>query len=120
MLIVTLLFLIFAIITCFYSFLPMIINEKEAHENSEFCDNALFFKHIKAHSVDSYINLLCDKYQARPEDILPLDRCIVSQIIVTARLTSRKFDMFKLAAIFDFSAVVLGLGGLILVTVNQV
>ena len=67
----------------------------------------------------SYINLLCAKYRARPEDILPLDHCIVSQIIVNAQLTSRKFAIFRLVALFDLIAVVLGLGGFILVRLQR-
>ena len=116
MLLVTLLFLIFAIMTSMYSFLPVLVKKTGADGKLYPCDNALFFDHIKHHSVDSYISLLCDAYQAKPEDILPLDRCIISQTIVNARLASRKFAMFKLAAIFDLSAVALGLGGFMLIT----
>jgi hypothetical protein len=117
MLMVTMLFLIAAIITSMYSFFPVIVKATEACGETGSCDNALFFEHIKAHSVDSYISLLCDKYQARPEDILLLDRCIISQIIINARLASRKFAFFRLAAMLDLCAVVLGLGGFILVSV---
>jgi hypothetical protein len=116
MLMVTMLCLICAIITSIYSFYPVIVKESEAGATADLCDNALFFEHIKRHSVDSYISLLCDKYHARPEDILPLDRCIITQIIVNARLASRKFAIFKLAAMFDLIAIVLGLGGFILVS----
>ena len=116
MLLITMLLLISAIITSIYSFLPVIMKQPDACKFDQ-CDNALFFEHIKEHSVESYISLLCDKYQARPEDILPLDRCIVSQIIVNARLASRKFAIFKLVAMFDLIAVMLGLGGFILVTI---
>ena len=114
MLLITMLLLISAIITSIYSFLPEIVKKTEASDKSCLCDNALFFEHIKEHSIDSYISLLCGKYQARPEDILPLDRCIISQIIVNARLASRKFAIFKLVALFDLIAIVLGLGGFIL------
>ena len=116
MLLITMLLLIFAIITSIYSFLPVIMKKTEACKIDR-CDNALFFDHIKEHSVDSYIRLLCDKYHARPEDILPLDHCIISQIIVNARLASRKFAIFRLVALFDLIAVMLGLGGFVLVTV---
>ena len=116
MLLVTMLLLISAIITSIYSFLPVIVKKTDACKFEQ-CDNALFFDHIKEHSVESYISLLRDKYQARPEDISPLDRCIISQIIVNARLASRKFAIFKLVALFDLIAVVLGLGGFILVTI---
>ena len=115
-LLITMLLLIAAIITCIYSFLPVIVKKTEARNKSDLCGNALFFEHIKEHSVDSYISLLCDKYQARQDDIKPLDRCIISQIIVNARLASRKFVIFRLAAIFDLFAVVLGPGGYILIT----
>ena len=117
MLIVTMLCLIFAIIAGIYSFFPMIVKETKASAKAGPYDNALFFEHIKEHSVDSYISLLCDKYQARPEEILPLDRCIISQIIINARLASRKFAIFKLAAMFDLLAVMPGLGGFILASV---
>ena len=116
MLVVTMLLLIAAIISSIYSFFPVIMKETEACAKPGPSDNALFFEHIKKHSVDSYISLLCDKYQARPEDILPLDRCIISQIIINARLASRKFTIFRIAAVFDLIAVVLGLGGFILVS----
>ena len=116
MLLITMLLLISAIITSIYSFLPTIVKKTEACDKAALYDNALFFEHIKEHSVDSYISLLCDKYQARPEDILPLDRCVVSQIVVNARLASRKFAIFRLAATFDLIAVLMGLGGFILVS----
>ena len=116
MLIITILCLICAIITSICSFLPVIIKKTAVH-NADHCDNALFFEHIKAHSTDSYIRLLCDKYHANPEDILPLDHCIISQIIVNARLASRKLALFKLAASFDLVAIMLGLGGFILSTI---
>ncbi len=116
MLVLTILILIAAILTSFYSFLPVIVKKAEA-SNFEHCDNALFFAHIKEHSVESYIQLLQDKYNVKAEDILTLDRCIISHIIVNARLASRKFAMFRLVALFDLIAIVLGLGGLILVTI---
>ena len=117
MLVVTMLFLISAIITSIYSFFPVIVKETKARAKAGSYDNALFFEHIMQHSIDSYISLLCGKYQARAEDILPLDRCIISQIIINARLASRKFAFFRLAAMFDLIAIVLGLGGFILISV---
>jgi hypothetical protein len=116
MLVITMLLLVAAMISCLYSFLPVLVKEKARYDTA-CCENVLFFEHIKQHTVDSYIKLLCDKYLARQEDILPLDRCIVSQIIVNAQLASRKFAIFRLAALLDLIAVTLGLGGFILVTI---
>ncbi|MDR2696189.1 MAG: DUF5706 domain-containing protein [Deltaproteobacteria bacterium] len=115
MLVITMLLLIAAIITSLYSFLPKIVQTVGVRPPAR-GDNALFFEHIKEYTVDSYASLLCDKYRARLEDILPLDRCIIAQTIINAHLASRKFAIFRLVVLFDMIAVVLGLGGFILGT----
>jgi hypothetical protein len=106
----TLWMLICAVITSLCSFLPVIVQKTEADAITS-SDNVLFFEHVKRHSVDSYIQLLSVKYHVKTEDITPLDRCVVSQISVNARLTSRKFALFKLVAFLDLIAVLLGFGG---------
>ncbi len=105
--------LICSIIAGIYSFVPIIIHKAEADAASA-KDNALFFEHIKGHSMESYERLLCEKYGACPESVSALDRCIISQIIVNARLASRKFALFKRVAIFDLAAVGFALGGAVL------
>ena len=116
-LVMTICLLVCAIITSIYSFMPIIIKEKKA---SSVCagnnapNNALFFEHVKFHSVESYERLLCEHYLVNPENITPLDRCIISQIIANAHLASRKFALFKRAAAFDMVAVVFALGGTML------
>lgn len=106
--------LICAIITSMYSFVPIIIHKTDASAAPTH-DNALFFEHVKLHSAESYERLLCEKYMVTPESISPLDRCIISQIIVNARLASRKFALFKQVAVFDLAAVVFVLAGAMLV-----
>ena len=106
-------FLICAIITSIYSFIPIIIHDKHASAASA-GDNALFFEHVKSHSVESYERLLCAQYLFKPENIAPLDRCIILQIIANARLASRKFALFKRAAVFDLAAVSFALIGTML------
>lgn len=115
-LLLTLLLLICAIISSIYSFFPKIIKQMESNAG-ESCGNVLFFEHVKYHSLESYAQLLCEKYHFNPDEILPLDECIISQIIVNARLASRKFALFKLVAFFDFTAVIMGLGGFVLATI---
>ena len=102
--------LICAIITGIYSFIPIIIHEKKVRAASA-SDNALFFEHVKFHSAESYERLLCEGYQVSPENITPLDRCVISQIVANAHLASRKFTLFKRVAIFDLAAVACALGG---------
>lgn len=113
MLIVTMLMVICAIISGIYSFMPVIIKANNSCELGA-GDNALFFEDVKKHSVDSYIRLLCETYQASSEEILPLDRCVISHIIANAQIASRKFALFKYVAFFDLAAVILGLGGFLL------
>lgn len=117
-LLLTLLTLICAIISSIYSFFPVIIKRMDCDAAAN-CGNALFFEHIKYHSVESYKQLLCEKYHFKPDAVLPLDECIISQIIVNARIASRKFSLFKLVATFDLIAVILGLGGFVLTLVLQ-
>ncbi len=105
--------LVCAIITGIYSFVPIIIRKVEIGGDLA-SDNALFFEHVKAHSPESYERLLCEKYQVLPESITPLDRCVISQIIVNARLASRKFALFKRVAFFDLAAVAFVLSGAVL------
>ena len=106
-------FLICAIITSIYSFIPVIVHEKKAGASSA-NDNALFFEHVKFHSAESYERLLCERYLANPESITPLDRCIILQIIANAHLASRKFALFKRVAVFNLAAVAFALGGIML------
>lgn len=113
MLVTAICFLICAVMTSIYSFIPVIIQKKEARAESA-NDNALFFEHIKLHSAESYERLLCEKYQINPESITPLDRCIILQIIANAHLASRKFALFKQAAVFDLIAVAFAMVGTIL------
>ena len=117
-LIATMIVLICAIITSMYSFLPVMVRDTETGKGGT-GGNILFFEHVKCHTVDSYARLLCETYQANAADISPLDRCIISQIIVNARLASRKFAIFKAVAYCDMVAVVLGLGGFLLLTITR-
>ena len=110
MMILIMLVLSCALISSIYSFIPIIVKNLGDGENSA-CTNVLFFEHIKRHSVESYAKLLCEGYLVNEQDISPLDRCIIAQIIVNARLASRKFAIFKLVAFFDLAAVLLGLAG---------
>ena len=105
-------FLICAIITSIYSFIP-VIHKNNAHATPA-SDNALFFEHAKSHSVKSYEQLLCAQYLFNPESITPLDRCIILQIIANAKLASRKFALFKRVAVFDLAAVTFALSGTML------
>ena len=112
---ITIFFLICAIITGIYSFIPIIIRTTESLDRPNLVnDNALFFEHIKTHSVESYEKLLYKKYMVQADDISPLDRCIISQVIVNSRLISRKFNLFKWVAIFDSIAVGLAVSGAVL------
>lgn len=99
-----------ALIASIYSFIPIIVKKVDGGEAAA-CTDILFFEHIKQHSVESYAKLLCDGYLAGAKEISPLDRCIISQIIVNARLASRKFAIFKLVAYCDLTAVILALLG---------
>ena len=99
-----------ALIASIYSFIPIIVKDLDNGDPAA-CTNVLFFEHIKRHSVDSYAKLLCEGYLADEKEISPLDRCIMAQIIVNARLASRKFALFKWVAFFDLAAVILGLAG---------
>jgi len=98
-----------------YSFIPVIVREKTVGDVGA-SNNALFFEHVKFHSVASYERLLCEHYQVDPASITPLDRCIISQLIVNAHLASRKFALFKRVAMLDISAVSLALMGVLLLT----
>ena len=102
-----------AMLTSMYSFLPQFIKdieEKEAYSH----DNILFFEHIKMHTVDSFVENLRVNYGVDPAGITQLDRCLILQIIVNARLSARKFRLFTRAAYFDLSAIVVVLGGFLL------
>ncbi|MCL2102501.1 MAG: DUF5706 domain-containing protein [Syntrophorhabdaceae bacterium] len=110
--------LICAILTSMYSFIPVIIREKKT-DVAPASDNILFFEHVKHHSVESYEQLLCELYQVSPESITPLDRCVISQIIVNAYLTSRKFALFKRVAMLDIAAVAFVLIGIVLVLIRS-
>jgi hypothetical protein len=101
--------LMLAICSCMLSFFPQILKDSLKTEQQD-KTNILFFEHIKAHTVDSYIKIVCDKYGANPQDIGQLERCIIAQIIVNATLASRKFRLFKIAVSFDMLAVTAGLG----------
>ena len=107
--------LICALLTSMYSFIPVIIHEKTANAATK-SDNALFFEHVKLHSAESYERLLCEQYQVDPASITPLDRCVISQLIVNAHLASRKFYLFKRVAMLDIAAISVALiGGVVLV-----
>ena len=109
----TMFLLMLAICTCMLSFFPK-INEKFLKSEQQNKTNILFFEHIKAHTVDSYIEVLCTEYGANLQDIGQFERCIIVQIIANARLASRKFRLFKIAISFDLLAVTAGLGGFLL------
>ena len=115
---ITMLVLLCAMLTSIYSFLPVIVRNTETGRGCE-GGSILFFEHIKLHTVDSYLRLLCDAYQVKPEDIAPIDRCIVSQIIVNARLASRKFAIFKTVAYCDMAAVIFGVGGFLAISITR-
>jgi len=106
--------LISAILTSMYSFIPRIIREKKAGV-APASDNILFFEHVKHHSAESYERLLLEQHQVNPESITQLDRYVISQIIVNAYLTSRKFALFKRVALLDMAAVACVLIGMALV-----
>jgi len=106
--------LICALLISMYSFIPVIIHKKAVSDVTA-SSNALFFEHVKLHSVESYERLLCEQYQVDPANITPLDRCVISQLIVNAHLASRKFTLFKRAIIFDMAALAFALVGAILV-----
>ena len=110
MMILIMLVLGVALLASIYSFIPIIVKRLDGDAALAACTDVLFFEHIKHHSVDSYAQLLCNGYLADAKDISPLDRCIMSQIIVNARLSSRKFAIFKIVAYCDLAAVLLALG----------
>jgi len=112
----TVLCLLLAICTCMLSYFPRIY-ENPGNVEQKDKTNVLFFEHIKEHTVDSYIKLLCTEYGANPDEIGSLERCIISQIIVNAKLASRKFRLFKIAVSFDILAVTAGLGGFIVLQI---
>jgi len=108
--------LICALLISMYSFIPVIIHKKAVSDATSSC-NALFFEQVKLHSAESYERLLCEQYQADPASITPLDRCVISQLIVNAHLASRKFALFKRAIMFDMAALAFALVGAIIVLV---
>jgi hypothetical protein len=105
-----------ALISSIYSFIPIIVKRLKSGDVLPYT-NVLFFEHIKHHSAESYTKLLCDVYQVDSKVITHLEHCIISQVIVNARLVSRKFAIFKFAAYFDLAAVVLALCGFLSVTI---
>ena len=115
MLLATMALLLCAMATSMYSFLPQIL-EHQAQPDPKGKNNLLFFEHIKEHSVDSYIRTLCDEYGAESCAVTTFERCLVAPIIVNARLSSRKFRLFRNAAYFDLVAIILGIGGFVLHT----
>ena len=112
----TMIFLMLAICTCMFSFFPQ-ISEKFLKSEQQAKTNILFFEHIKVHTVESYIEILCNEYSTNFQDIGQFERCIIAQIIANARLASRKFRLFKVAVIFDLLAVIAGLGGFLLMNI---
>jgi hypothetical protein len=66
------------------------------------------------HTVDSYVENLRVNHGVDPAEITQFDRCLILQIIVNARLSARKFRLFRWAAYFDLGAIVVVLCGFLL------
>ncbi len=102
-----------AMLISMYSFLPQLLKERTTSVPRG-KSNLLFFEHIKDHTVDSYIHTLCAEYGAEACALQRLERDIIAQIIVNARLSSRKFHLFRTAAYFDLAGITSGLLGFVL------
>ena len=69
-------------------------------------DNLLFFEHIGRYRGDEYLKTLCERLKTDHSQQSPLAKLYSDQLVVNAKIASRKMRLFRLAAWMTVAAVV--------------
>lgn len=69
-------------------------------------DNLLFFEHIGRYRGDEYLDTICTRLELNKAQATPIAKLYCEQLVVNAKIASRKMALFRLAAWATIAAVV--------------